>query len=228
MSAESPFVGANLYLAKEMEDSLYLYNFLRTRGSPRAIEIIGNSERSAELHLFYPAKQEVYRATPQRDPLTKAKEWIIRGPYAIDRSLHRSVATLGSETSGVFEVFGRREVIGGAAQAAQVRVIEPAFVPTPTPAPTPRRRATKKPAMTDEATGPAVAIQGTPMNFDQQAILEARSPTRVSTPQAINPTPPAAPTAISGKNIIDEALKTTVLSSPTASLPQAKKPAAGH
>jgi hypothetical protein len=36
VSADSPFVGANVYLAKEMEDSLYLYNFLRSRGSPGA------------------------------------------------------------------------------------------------------------------------------------------------------------------------------------------------
>jgi hypothetical protein len=36
-------------------------------------------------YTCYPAKQEVYRATPQRNPLTQAKEWIIRGPYAIDQ-----------------------------------------------------------------------------------------------------------------------------------------------
>jgi hypothetical protein len=224
VSADSPFVGANLYLAKEMEDSLYLYSFLRSRGSPRAIEITGNSEKSAELHLFYPAKQEVYHATPQRDPLTKAKEWIVRGPYAIDRSLYRSVTQLGTETSGVFEIFGRREHIGGPAQARQERVIEPAFVPTPTPIPTPRPRAVKKPQASDSASGPSILVQGTPMNFDQEAILESKRPTAASgNPQVTPAVPSPATKTAPKKSILDEALKATVLSSPTG-VPSATKP----
>jgi hypothetical protein len=229
VSADSPFVGANLYLAKEMEDSLYLYSFLKSRGSPRAIEITGDSERSAELHLFYPGKQEVYHATPQRDPLTKAKEWIVRGPYAIDRSQYRAMTQLGPETSGVFEIFGRREQIGGPAQGAQVRVIDPAFVPTPTPAPTPRRRVVKQSSSSDGTPGPAILVQGTPMNFDQEAILESRKPaTAVGATQTIPTAPSAAPKTEPKKSVLDEALKATVLSSPTGVPLKAKTPPASH
>lgn len=218
VSTDNPYVGANLYLAKEMEDSLYLYNFLRSRGSPRAIEIVGSSEKSAELSLFYPAKREVYRATPQRDPLTQAKEWIIRGPYAVDREQHRSLTGLGTETSGVFEVFGRREQIGGASQAAQVRVLEPAFVPTPAPTPIPRpRRKIVRPAPASDVSsqGPAITIQGTPMNLDQQAIVEARKAVPTAPAQAATTPAAAADVAKETKRTpLDEALEKTVLRTP--------------
>ncbi len=217
-------MGANLYLAKEMEDSLYLYNFVRSRGSPRAIEIVGKAERSAELLLFYPAKQEVYHASPQLDPMTKAKEWIIRGPYAIDRSRYRAVAQLGPETVGAFEIFGRRELVGASGYAGQARVLEPAFVPTPPPTPTPRRRTIRKQPASSTGTGPAISIQGTPMNFDQQAIMDAQkapvaNPLKAvpAVPAVASPvTAPAGPTTEIKKGTLDEALKATVLKTPSA------------
>lgn len=233
VSIDSPFVGANLYLAKEMEDSLYLYNFLRSRGSPRAIEIVGDSEESAELSLFYPAKLEIYRATPQRDSLTKAKEWIIRGPYAIDRSQFRQMTSLGQETTGTFEIFGRREVLGAPTHGAEVRVIAPAFVPTPHPTPKPRKRVVKKTTPSTEQAGPAIAIQGTPMNFDQQALIEASRPAPTLAPNTGTPAATSVPSGAAkgnGSTSLDEALKNTVNIPPSAgssgdkSTPSAAKP----
>jgi hypothetical protein len=225
VSADNPFVGSNVYLAREMEDSLYLYNFLKSRGAPRAVELTGDSERSADLILYYSAKQELYRASPHLDPMTKAKEWIIKGPYAIGRGLHREIAQLGPETVGVFEIFGRREVLGSATELMRERVIEPAFVPTPTPQPTPRPRIHRKKGSQSPRSeaptqaGPAVSIQGTPMNLDQQAIAEAKTPTTEkmvpeATPVAKNysiPSPPKPGATPAAKPELDAALGATVL-----------------
>lgn len=167
VSSENPFMGSNIFLAKEMEESNYLYNFLKERGSPQAIEVVGKSEETAEIQLFYSAKQEVYTASPQFDPQLKTKEWIVRGPYGIDRLAYRQVSNLPADNGGVFEIFGRREVLGGEVKTAQTRVIAPAFVPTPKPV---VRRA-KKPVASKTADTPSWT---NPTNFDQQAIAESR------------------------------------------------------
>lgn len=169
VSSENPFMGSNIFLAKEMEDSNYLYNFMKEKGAPQAIEVHGTSERSAELQLFYSGKQEVYHATPQFDEALKTKEWIVRGPYNINRTEFRQIADLPSGHGGIFEIFGRREVLDGELRAAQTRVIAPAFVPTPKP---PVRRVKKSGGTTSATTSPT--FLGAPSNFDQQAIAEAR------------------------------------------------------
>jgi hypothetical protein len=206
VSADNAYVGSNIFLAKEMEESVYLYNFMQRRGSPQAIEVVGSSEEKAELTLFYSDKNESYRATPQIDKRSKTKEWIVRGPYAIDRNYWRQITSLPNE-GGVFEVFGKKEVFGGRAVAAETRVIAPAFVPTPHPTPRPVK---KKVAPSKDTTGaPAISGPiGTPSNLDQEALLEARrSP----------PTPPAqAPTVASspGAKAIDDALDKTISQAP--------------
>jgi hypothetical protein len=198
ISPQSPYVGSNVFLAQEMEQSLFLYNFIQTRGSPQAIQLQGSGEMKSELIMFYSHQREYYSAIPRIDPSTKGKEWIIRGPFAITREHYPYVAHLSPDEGGVFEVFGRRETYGGPGKAAESRVISPAFIPTPQPTPTPVRRRAKKPSTVTaaESAGPSVAVQGTPINLDQEALLEARRtpPAITLSPAAAQPSPKAAAT----------------------------------
>jgi hypothetical protein len=192
VSTDNPFIGSNVFLAKEMEDSNYLYSFIKSRGAPQAIELTGSSEKHAELHLYYSGTRELYRATPQFDPQNRSKEWIVKGPYALDRDTYRVLQQLHTEDGGVFEIFGKREVIGGRARASETRVITPAFVPTPTPKPTPVPR--RVPNVTKQepsvTTGPEVGVSGSPSNLDQEALIESLK-RKLTTPTgaAAAPTP---------------------------------------
>jgi hypothetical protein len=210
VSIDNPHVGSNVFLAEEMEQSNYLYSFLKSRGAPQGIEILGTSEKSAELRLYFSDKREMYKATPQFDPQNKSKEWIIKGPYGLDREAYRALQQLHSEHGAVFEIFGKREVLGGVARAAEVRVIAPAFVPTPRPTPRPVRKVT--PSAPTTATGPDIGFTGGGSNLDQEALIEALK-AKLTTPTAAPaPSQPAA--------------KTGEIAKPTAEKPKAPEKAA--
>jgi hypothetical protein len=170
VSSENPYVGSNLFLAKEMERSGYLYNFFKANGAPQAIELTGSDESDLEARFFYAKHREMYLARPHVDEATATKEWIIRGPYAVDRPYFKQVGRLPADDRAVFEVWGRKEYFGQSAEAAVSHAIAPAFVPTPTPKPTPRSRPkTKVITATPVPTQPPA-----PINFDQKALLEAK------------------------------------------------------
>jgi hypothetical protein len=173
VSTDNPYVGSNLFLGKEMETSTYLYNFLKQRGAPQAIELRGPNDTAAEARLYYAGRREYYIATPSVDKRTKLREWIIRGPYAVERDNFRQVSLLPATDHAVFEVFGRKEVIGQEAIALERKHIAPAFVPTPTPVPTPKPRIQRKPSTTTPIVA-ATPTSSAPLNFDQRALLEAK------------------------------------------------------
>ncbi len=178
VSGTNPFMGANLFLAHEMEESNYLYNFLRKEGSPRAIRVSGHTPSSSLLELYYVNQLTLYRATPQIDLVLGTREWMIEGPYPIDRQTYQKVHPLkGDSRGGLFEIFGKRELLDGHFHPSPTRAISPVFVPTPKP---PKRKASKRvkkktiPQEKLEATSSSAQITGTPTNFDQQALFEAR------------------------------------------------------
>lgn len=205
VSADNPFVGPNLFLGREMEKSAYLLNFLRSKGSPQAIELQGDELESSELKLFYPQKREVYVATQSLDKKQNVKEWIIRGPYAIGREYYKEVSKLPPTDRGVFEVYGTREYFGGPAVPHKSVELQPVFVPTPRPTPRPviKRRATPTPSNTAPTPPPVPS----PMNFDQRALLEAQQ-------KANAPAVPTTPALI------------IVTSAPATAAPSAAAPSA--
>ncbi|MEY4701621.1 MAG: hypothetical protein RL326_1808, partial [Pseudomonadota bacterium] len=87
-----------------MEESRYLYNFMKENGAPQAIELSGRDVETSELKLFYSGRQEMYTAAPQFDRSLGSKEWIVRGPYALDRSSYRQVISLPAGRGGVFQI----------------------------------------------------------------------------------------------------------------------------
>jgi hypothetical protein len=158
-----------------MEESRYLYNFMKEKGAPQAIELNGREIDRSELKLFYSGRQEMYTAVPQFDRSLGTKEWIVRGPYALERTAYRQVSGLPSGQGGVFQIRGRREILGGELRATETRSIAPVFIEPPLP------KVTKRSAKIKKAKQPAPGTVLTtedplknPSNLDQQALVEAR------------------------------------------------------
>jgi hypothetical protein len=175
VSEDNAFTGANLFLAREMEQSVYLYNFMKERGAPQGIELKGDSEDDLEAHFYYTAGPEEYLAKPaprSRFARTKdtRREWIIIGPFAVDRDRYRDIQRLERTNGGAFEIFGRREFLGPQSSPGTQVALRPVFVPTPIP---PKRHvAKKKPTVDTEALSTSTSKE--PLNFDQQALKEAK------------------------------------------------------
>ncbi len=210
VSSDNPYMGANIFLAKEMEESNYLYKFMKEKGAPQAIELTGTSEENASMRLFYSGNQEVYTASPQIDPTLRSREWIIRGPYSIERVDYREVSQLDGRAGGIFEIFGRREVLGGPVIAAESRVIAPAFIEPTQPK---RRVSQRKKVAAKQSSGSAPAgFTGAPTNFDQQALAEARQGTPAVANGSKTPSAPVkAPAAPSGPAITIERISPVVI-----------------
>jgi hypothetical protein len=178
VSKTNPFMGANLFLAHEMEESNYLYNFLRREGAPQAIKVTGNTPPSSLLELYYVNRLTLYRATAQLDLVLGTREWMIEGPYPIDRQTYQQVHALqGEGVGGLFEIFGKRELLDGHSLSSPTRVIKPVFIPTPKP---PKRKTYKKAKGKKQVLKETKAASSTPhttetpMNYDQKALFEAR------------------------------------------------------
>ena len=177
VSEDNPFMGANLFLAHEMEQSVYLYNFMKDKGAPQAIELKGDDEEEVEAHFYYTSGPEEYIAKPV--PRKKnfgrnkdgSREWIIIGPFAIDREHYRDVEQLEKTSGGAFEIFGRREYLGTSPARGSDATLRPVFIPTPVPTKAPVKH--KKPSTeASSQSSPKVETTG-PLNFDQQALKES-------------------------------------------------------
>lgn len=217
VSSQSPFIGSNMFLAQEMEGSQYLYNFIRTHGAPQAIALEGRSELKSELLMFYSKDREYYSALPHIESETKRREWIIRGPFPVMREHYPHIVHLDSGLGGVFEIFGRREVFGGPARANETRIIQPAFIPTPVPTTPVKKRkiAThREQASSDKAPpGPVIAVQGTPINFDQEALFEAKKREIPLLPSA-NKAPQDKSTEAASAPTLNDAFKSALKETP--------------
>jgi hypothetical protein len=175
VSPENPFNGSNLFLAKEMEQSVYLYNFLKEKGSPQAIELKGSNPENPEAHLFYADSNEEYIAqpAPRRSRAKDApREWIIIGPFEIDRHHYSDVQQLKQNPYGVFEIFGRREVLGKEPPRGESSTLQPVFIPTPKPRPVVHKKTHK--AIPTVGVDTQAAIPSNPLNFDQEALKEEK------------------------------------------------------
>jgi hypothetical protein len=92
LSQDNAYLGSNLFLAQEFEKSTHLFNFLKGRGAPNAIELKESGFGKAQLKLFYPQQKEFYIADLISSETTY--QWIVRGPFRIERHLYRDLAGL--------------------------------------------------------------------------------------------------------------------------------------
>lgn len=175
LSVSNPYVGSNLFLAKEMEKSTFLNKFISGTGGPTAIKIIGNGWTPTELYLYYPESQQFYVA--ESTPPTPDSEWIVRGPYRIGRHEYKDLIVLArqSDRPPVFNVFGRTERFAPYVAKERDRVIRPEIPPTPKPTPRPKVIVKKKTkSKSPSGTFDIMQDDFKPLNSDQQAIRMAR------------------------------------------------------
>jgi hypothetical protein len=171
LSTNNPYVGSNLYLSDEMSKSPYLLNFLRGRGAPSAIEVIQESFKPTRVVMFYPADREVYAADVVVGE--KSHQWIIKGPFGIERRDYRSLAALEGAMQGapVLLVDGKPVRFRKPGPPVPPGPILKPRVPTPTPIPT--KTPVKRPPLKAPTKAPAAVDPKAfkPLNSDQQAIL---------------------------------------------------------
>lgn len=175
LSINNPYHGPNLFLAQEAENSAYLFSFLRSRGGPFAIEIKESHFSSPKVVMYYPKEQEMYIG--QQDTRENRSEWVINGPYSIQRLEYRNLSRMEGAFSSVpvFSIDGRDYRFGPEPTEPKVRVVVPRI---PTPLPRPKKRVVRKPSVTSNVAQPNTpeidAKKFIPLNSDQQALAIAK------------------------------------------------------
>jgi hypothetical protein len=183
-----------------MDQSTFLHNFIESRGAPTALEIEGGRYESTKVILYYPREQSVYTMVPYATE-NENREWIIRGPFQIERDDYRQVMRHQRQlkTEPVLQIGGvPRRFFAEPDKNLPAREMLLARIP-PTPVPTPRPKPKPKPVAkkntpvikatpahggeTEPEPAPTVArdvlatqreIQEVgPFNTDQQAIRNA-------------------------------------------------------
>ncbi len=176
LSATNAYLGTNLYLARQAENSDILYNFLESKGAPVAIEIKESGFKNPRLVLYYPKMQEAYSAELEKHE--NIYQWIMRGPYAIKRTDFISLNRIQSlsDSDPLFYVNGRLKrfkIDRELAMATPTPLPTATPWPTLTPRPTPKKIKTKTPTA-KIITAPSVPQPSIkdfkPLNDDQQAI----------------------------------------------------------
>ena len=173
LSTRNPYLGTNLFIAREAEHSNVLYHFLENRGAPQAIELTKDDSSSPQLFMFYPGEKEVFSAIQSRaleDPLYG--EWIVRGPFAMNRTDYKTLKSVFSRFPGepVFMVKGKKHRFRSNPRQQLPQYLHAKIRPTPTPVPTKQKRRARVTTPTPHAT-PTSAV---PQNFDQQALAVSK------------------------------------------------------
>ncbi len=187
VSTTNPYLGANLFLAGEAQRSGYLLNFLKGRGGPVAIELENDHIGNTGLIMYYPKDREVYRAELQ--PIQRGNvvmaEWLVRGPYAIERRDYRELNRLDGSLVGepVFMIRGQPTKFSQQTSVAvdrgntrtELNASEAPIVPI-VPTPKPKKRAVVTKPKNDVATTPSPTPEplNRPLNSDQRALRLAQ------------------------------------------------------
>lgn len=182
LSSENAFVGSNLFLSQEFARSSNLYNFLKSRGAPQAIEL--KEKGGPQMHLFYPSDKEYFTGQLVRDELHY--EWVVRGPFKLQRNQYRELVrmNLPFHDEPIFSY--QRKPFRFKLSAAEILALTPTATPTPTRTPVIKKKPVKvitKLENDPNAPTPTPSMEAwKPLTYDQQAIMMAqgfaeRSPT---------------------------------------------------
>ncbi|MBX7145264.1 MAG: hypothetical protein K1X79_12490 [Oligoflexia bacterium] len=78
VSANNPYIAANLLLTREMELSSDLKGFIEHRGLPGALEVKRETFGPLFLHFYYPKEKQSYSLEDIGD-----QSWLIKGPFPL-------------------------------------------------------------------------------------------------------------------------------------------------
>ena len=166
-SSKNPYLGSNLLIAREIEDSTFLYHFLKQRGGPKAIKVTNNGY---QITLYYPQDHEYYRTT------FNDLEWVIEGPFSIPRSEYKEVMGYQTKDPGevVLHLWGRNVQFTTPHRKVPHHLMEFQF-PTPTPRPRPKPRI-KVPTAVPTPSGPLTLDQEALRKINSTAVQPAPTP----------------------------------------------------
>lgn len=176
LSSNNPYLGSNVFLSREMSQSPLLFNFVKEKGGPQALEISSPSLNQFRMYLYYPYNNEVYSCDRQGHSADNGKyEWIISGPYRMSRNQYKTLEALldKPKEEPPFIVDGKVVRFKEVKQAIKVTIEVPKVTPTPIPTPVKKikKHGHSSHAPTKSATpAPTIAEVKVPLNSDQQAI----------------------------------------------------------
>jgi hypothetical protein len=177
LSTTNAFLGANLFLAREVEKSSFLFNFFEKRGAPVAIEIRETKTRPLEMFLFYPKDHEVYIG--HRQTAGNNFQWIVRGPYSITRKDFLDLKGMQLSFNGepTFQIYGNPYRFRFQPKTQVARNVEPEIPVIPKPVKKKKKKAPVKPKKKEplkpklpEASTMSTA-EWMKLSTDQKAIL---------------------------------------------------------
>ncbi|NMC63825.1 MAG: hypothetical protein GYA55_11735 [SAR324 cluster bacterium] len=185
LSTTNPYLGTNLFLSNEFQKSPELFNFLKGRGAPSAIDIKESGVEVPTMRMFYTQDKQMYIAELQQ--IEPYYQWIVRGPYAITRIDYRRLpkeSSIGSQEA-LFIYEGREYRFREAPQESAKTIVSLKVPEAPKKKFKPRPKAAKViksegNVITTQAqqVTPALEIgSNTSMNLDQQALQMAKSGT---------------------------------------------------
>jgi hypothetical protein len=178
LSTTNPYLGTNLFLAQQAENSAILYNFLKKRGGPTAMELIDESFGKPRMLLYYPRNKEVYAVDLEKR--NNVIEWFPRGPFGIERNDFKSLVGTTTSMLGepVFILRGKESRFRFSKAPSETKVITPhvpVITPNPTPAPIIKKIGNKKTTTETSPGTEAPSINNfKPLNTDQQALMMAK------------------------------------------------------
>lgn len=108
LSGDNPYLGTNLFVAQQMEQSGFLFKFIQSKGGPRAIRLDEANWGRPILTLYYPESQESFVA--EYGPNENFNEWMIRGPYPLSRFDYRYLRQINPHLNQepAFVIFGQK------------------------------------------------------------------------------------------------------------------------
>ena len=140
LSTDNAFLGANIFLSKEIENDRNLESFFRSHGTPEAIEISKDGLFQEQLTLFYLKEGSKYVGSNITDGNNK-KHWIFRGAYKIPWNEGKKIQPLlhAYKVPALLYVRGQYERYYKNGEEPKKEIIN-LVLPTPTPVPTPVKK----------------------------------------------------------------------------------------
>jgi hypothetical protein len=180
LSSTDAFLGSNLFIAREVERSAYLYHFLQSHGAPAAIEIIQERGYDTKLLLFYPKQKSVFVALPDQKELNR--QWIVRGPYQVTRLDYRQLQRIQKALKGepLFHIYGRDYRFQTYNKQEPREIVKLVLPPAPKTTSKKKVKSSKKTGSSKQKAPTITAKKEPepkefkPLNVDQQALLMSR------------------------------------------------------
>ncbi len=172
VSPTNAYVGSNLFLSQQMENSPELYHFIESRGAPHAIRVNERPNRNPELIMYYPREDALYIA--ELSASRSMYNWIARGPHKIPRYESATLSQPSFDVKGepLLALFDREIRFPPKYPQTSLKTVAIPKLPEIKPPPKPARHITRAKPAPKKSEPPKAPTQPVykPLNMDQMAI----------------------------------------------------------